>query len=124
MQNDLDLKAIEQKALIALRAKLGVRARDLQRGMKRAGRRLPRDAHRAAEVISNAKAQLAHPKLARMVDLHSVSTAEAVLHRHLDKIDPKELRKDAVLSMLGTQAFNILLVFALVIALMAWRGLL
>lgn len=124
MQNDLDLNAIEQKALKALRGKLGVKARDLRRGMKRAGRRLPRDAHRAAEVISNAKAHLGHPKLGRMVDLHSVSTAETVLHTHLDKIDPKERRKDLILSMLGTQAFNVLGIVALVVGLMAWRGLL
>jgi hypothetical protein len=59
-----------------------------------------------------------------MVDHHAVLTAEAVLHRHLDKIDPKERRKDAILSMLGAQAFNVIGVFVLVIALMAWRSLL
>lgn len=124
MKNDLDLNAIEQNLLNVLRVKLGVKARNLSRGMKRAGRRLPRDAHRAAEVISNAKAQLAHPKLARMVDFHSVISAETLLHSHLEKIDPKERRKDALLSMLGTQAFNVLGVIVLVIGLMAWRGLL
>ncbi len=124
MQVEPDLHAIEQKALAALRKQLGVKARDLPRGMKRAGRRLPRDAHRAAEVISTAKTQLAHPKLARMVDGQAVTAAEVDLHAHLSKIDPKERRKDAILSMLGAQAFNVLGVIALVIALMAWRGLL
>ena len=124
MQNDLDLNSIEQKVLNMLRVKLGVKARDLPLGMKRAGRRLPRDAHRAAQVISTAKVQLGHPKLARMVDLHSVATAETVLHAYLEKIDPKERRKHAILSMLGAQALNILGVFALVIALLTWRGFL
>jgi hypothetical protein len=124
MQAEPDLDAIERKALAALRKQLGVKARDLPRGMKRVGRRLPRDAHRAAEVISTAKAHLSYPKLGRMVDHHAVLTAEAVLYRHLDKIDPKERRKDAILSMLGAQAFNVIGVFVLVIALMAWRSLL
>ena len=92
--------------------------------MRNVAYRLPRDAHRAAQVISTAKVQLGHPKLARMVDLHSVATAETVLHAYLEKIDPKERRKHAILSMLGAQAVNILGVFALVIALLAWRGFL
>ena len=41
MQNDLDLNSIEQKVLNLLRVKLGVKACDLPRGMKRAERRLP-----------------------------------------------------------------------------------
>lgn len=124
MQTEPDLIAIERKALDALRAKLGVRAHDLPRGMKRAGRRLPRDAHRAASVIINAKAQSGHPKLGRMLDFHSVASAETVFHEYLEKIDPKERRKDVVISMLATQAFNVLVVIALVVGLMAWRGLL
>ena len=47
MQNDLDLNSIEQKVLNLLRVKLGVKARDLPRGMKRAGCCLPREIGRA-----------------------------------------------------------------------------
>ena len=124
MLDELDINAIEQKALGALQAKLGVKARDLQRGMKRAGRRLPKDAHRAADVILAALAQAGNPKLARMIDENAVQAAAARLQGHLDKIDAKERRKDMILSVLGTQAFNILAVIALVVGLMMWRGLL
>ncbi|WP_293452121.1 hypothetical protein, partial [Planktotalea sp.] len=96
--------AIEQKALEALRAKLGVKARDLPRAMKTVGRRLPRDAHRAALVLSDAKSYANHPKLARMIDAHSVDVAERVLHEHLEKINPKARRKNMILDMLGVQA--------------------
>ena len=41
MQRDLDFSQLEQNALAVLREKLGVKAKDLPRGMKRAGRRLP-----------------------------------------------------------------------------------
>ena len=124
MQRDLDFLQLEQNALAGLREKLGVKAKDLPRGMKRAGRRLPREAHRAAEVISTALAHSSHPKLGRMIDAASVAAADTVLHAHLEKIDPKERRKDAILSFLGTQAFNVLAVIALVVGLMYWRGLL
>jgi hypothetical protein len=124
MQSDLDYIALEQHALDALRAKLGVKARDLPRAMKNVGRRLPREAHRAALVLSDAKGHAAHPKLARMIDVHSVEVAARVLHEHLEKIDPKARRKNMILDMLGVQAINILVVIALVIGLMMWRGLL
>jgi hypothetical protein len=124
MQRELDFTAIEQKALGALRVKLGVKALDLPRAMKSAGRRLPKDAHRAAKVICEAQAKAMHPKLARMIDGEAVEAAALTLHVHLDKIDPKERRIDAILSVLGTQAFNVLAVIALVVGLMWWRGLL
>jgi len=124
MSADHNFGAIEQKALSALKAKLGVNARSLRQGMKRAGRRLPREAHRAAEVLSKARMQSDHPKLSRLIDETSVQTAQSILLGHLDKIDPKERRKHIILSVLGTQAFNVLVVGALVVALMTWRGLL
>ena len=124
MSADLDFSVIEEKALGALKAKLGIKARSLPKGMKRAGRRLPKDAHRAADVLCQARVQSGHPKLSRMVDPEAVEAAQLALHGHLDKIDPKERRKDRVLSMLGTQAFNVLAVIALVVGLMIWRGLL
>lgn len=124
MTDATHMDAIEAKVLAGLRAKLGVRARTLPKAMKRAGRRLPREAHRAAEVLIQARSHMQHPKLARMVDETSMVSAQAVLERHLDQIDPKERRKDFVLSMLGAQALNVLGVAALVIGLLKWRGFL
>lgn len=124
MAQDVSIEVIEQEALLALQAKLGIRALDLQSALRRAGRRLPRDAHRAGDVVIAAIAQLAHPKLSRLVDMRAVEQAAGTLHLHLDKIDPKERRKDWILSMLGAQVFNLLAVAALVLALMAWRGFL
>ncbi|MEP5152808.1 hypothetical protein [Planktotalea sp.] len=124
MAEDQSIEAIEQKALAALRAKLGIRARSLPKAMKRAGRRLPKDAHRAGDQMIAALAQTTHPKLSRMVDMGAVARASTILHMHLDKIDPKERRKDWWLSLAGSLAFNLLGVIALVIVLLAWRGLL
>jgi hypothetical protein len=124
MADDLSIEAIEQEALTALRAKLGIRARSLQKAMHRAGRRLPKEAHRAGDLMIGALSQAAHPKLSRMVDMGAVEQASRTLHMHLDKIDPKERRKDRLLSLLGALAFNVLAVIALVVGLMVWRGLL
>ena len=119
-----DIDAIESRVLAALRAKLKVRARTVQSGMKRAGRRLPREAHRAADVLTLARRDASNPKLARLLDPVSLHSAEQAILRHLEKIDPKEQRKDMMLSMAGAQALNLLGVAALVVVLLAWRGFL
>lgn len=124
MTGEQDITAIEQRVLALLRAKLGVKARTLAAGMKRAGRKLPKAAHQAADVICAAQIQEQHPKLARLVDYSAVERAEQTLQSHLQRIDPKKRRTDAVLGMLGVQAFNVLAVFALVLGLAYWRGLL
>lgn len=124
MSHITDLDAIEGRLLEGLRSKLRIRARDLARGMKKAGRLLPRDAHRAAGKIVTAKHDATHPKLSRMLDFEALEAAEAVVQRHLDKIDPKERRKDAWLSFAGTQALNFIGIAALVLGLLAWRGFL
>lgn len=119
-----EIAAMEQAVLGELRAKMGVRARTLPRAMKRAGRRLPRSAHTAAAVITTAKMQCGHPKLAMMIDETSVQTAQQVLLTSLSRIDPKQRRKDAILSMLGAQAFNLIGVGVLVVGVLLWRGFL
>lgn len=124
MLSQADMDAIERKALEGLRAKLGVRAGTLPRAMKRAGRRMPREAHRAADVLASAKSQASHPRLSRLIDETSVTAAQTVFEAHLNNIDPKKRRTDRILSMLGTQAFNVLAVGALFIAVLYWRGFL
>lgn len=124
MLSESEIIGIERKTLDRLREKLGVKAPNLERAMKRAGRRLPREAHRAASVLVTAKSHASHPRLSRMIDPVAVQNAQAALGGYLDRIDPKKRRTDRILSMLAAQALNLLGVIALVIGLMLWRGLL
>lgn len=119
-----DIEAIEERVLLELRNRLNIRARRLSKGMKRAGRLLPREAHRAAGVVSDARRDVNNPKLARLIDPASLNAAEATILQHLGKIDPKERRKDAYLSMAGAQVLNLLGVGALVLGVLIWRDLL
>ncbi len=124
MTGHSDLDALEARLVAKLRSKLNIKSKSLQKGMRRAGRLLPKEAHRAAETISQAQSFQAHPKLSRRVDLQAVSGAEKAIEYHLNKIDAKERRKDAWLSFAGTQAVNLLGILALVLGLLIWRGLL
>ena len=45
-----------------------------------------------------------------------------VLRDTLKDIDPKERRKDAVLSILGSVVMNLILLGAVILAFLWWRG--
>jgi len=107
-----------------LQAKLGVRGGSLSTRLSRAGRRLPRRIQKAGQVIIDAQAKAAHPKLARMLDAPMVDRAFADITEHLKTIDPADRRKGAILGLLGGLVFNLLVLAVIVVVLMRWRGVL
>jgi len=103
--------------------KLGLKRGPLEKRVRKAGRRLPRRVHRDAGVIGKAMQLADHPKLRRRVDRKQVDNAHQRIVEHLGKIDPKERRIHFALGVLSGLAFNILLLIALVIVFLKWRGL-
>lgn len=107
----------------AMSRKMRVRGRTLEQQLRRAGRRLPRHQRRAAATILGAQDWMAHPKLARIVDFSHVHKAFADLNGYLDRIDPREQRKTALLRVAGGIVFRLVCLGGLIYALIRWRGL-
>ena len=63
------------------------------------------------------------PALARMVDHAAVQKAYDRVTAHLERIDPWQRRTDVIIGFLSTNAFNLLVVAALVFVALRWRGL-
>jgi len=106
----------------ALRDKLHLRGASLERQVQRAGRLLPQRQRRAAATLLGARDWMGHPRLARLLDRRDVDAAFADLHRHLDRIDPRERRKTATLRLLGGIVLNLMLFAALLY--LAYTGVL
>ena len=117
-QNPAALAELEQ----LLHDRTGARGRGLAAKLRRAGRRLPRHARRAGQRITAAHDLLQHPKLARLVDHAQTEHDIAMLRSTLKDIDPKERRKDAILSVLGSAVFNLMLLGALIAGLLWWQS--
>ncbi len=105
-----------------LEAKLGVRSKSWRQALKRTGRRLPRGVRRQGEVLLRAEQLAANPKLARQLRPAEVDQAYKVFNTHLKAIDVADRRKGWWLSLAGSLAANILLVIALVLLVLRWRG--
>lgn len=102
--------------------RLRIRGRDLSHQIRKAGRLLPRPVRNDLTYVAEAKRMLTHPKLRLMVDEAKV---EAALDRsvvYLKTVDPSERRKDRLLGMAGVVAFNLIVVAAVLIGVLIWRG--
>lgn len=124
MIDSLTIQKREEQVLDAIEKTFRFRARHLDKAMRRVGRRLPKDAHRASDLIKDAKLQAENPKLARMIDAGSIGGAFETIERRLGAVNPDERRKSAWLSMLGSQVFNLIVVFGLFVIVLVWRGFL
>ncbi len=117
---DMDRRSAELAELIGTQLRVG--GGTLEQKLRRAGRLLPRWARRDAARISAAARLAAHPRLARQIDPVALDKAEARLRRYLCAIDPAERRKTALLQLAGGIVLKLLLVAAVVLVVLRWRG--
>jgi len=103
--------------------KLDVPGGDLRTVVARAGRLLPRRLRRDARYLVEAQEMAGHPKLAKLLDPARLARADARLRDHVRDRDPDRERVDRRLGWLAGLAFNMILLAALVIAVLYWRGL-
>lgn len=90
--------------------------------LRRSGRLLPRKLRVEARVLAEAEEQARHPHLRIRIDMARVSEAYDGLCRHLTALNRWQRRRVAILNLLGSVAFNLLVVAALLIAVLVWRG--
>ena len=120
-ENGVDRVAARLSA--AIERRMGLGGRDLSAQLARAGRRLPGWVRRDLSEIARAQEIAGHPKLSRQLDLAGLEAAERRVMRYLRGYDRADRRRGAVLGLLGGLAFNLLALAALMIALLAWQGL-
>lgn len=102
--------------------RLGLRGRTLDRQVRRAGRLLPRAVAREARFLAQAASIAANPRLLRMIDPAHVESAHRIVRDHLRGIDPRERRRTRAIGIAAVVVFNLMVVAALVLAVLVWRG--
>jgi hypothetical protein len=122
MSRDLDRLDADLGRLMEER--LGIRGRSLAQQTRRAGRLLPRRIRRDLSLIDRWQDMRRHPKLHHMVDEAALRAAADRVAAHLRDIDPAERRKDRLLGLAGVVSFNLIVVVALLLVVLGWRGFL
>ncbi|MDE4134498.1 hypothetical protein PXK00_15370 [Phaeobacter sp. QD34_3] len=95
---------------------------DLFTALRKARRRLPRRIFAQGQKLATALPLLQHPKLRLTLDEEALKGAAREVSAHLKTIDLAERRKDRLLGLLGSMAFSLLVVVALFILVLRWRG--
>lgn len=123
MSESSDISRLAADIDTRLEKRFGQRRGARLRRLRRATGGVPRRIARDAALIGEAQTLDAHPKLRKRVDRAAVAAAHDRILHHLDQTDPSEQRKGFWLGVLGSLAFNILAIVALVIVVLKWRGL-
>lgn len=122
MFDDQEFQRQMRSAIAQLKKTFGGDPKTLRQGLRRGGRLVPRKARRAAQLIMAAQKQAGHPKLSRQLDGAALTKAFETLSAGLSKVDMADRRKGMILGILGSFAFNLLLLFALFLTVAVWRG--
>ncbi|MEV8468399.1 hypothetical protein AB0T83_16605 [Fluviibacterium sp. DFM31] len=119
-QTDQEFSALANR----MGEKLDVPGHDLTTVVGRAGRMLPRRLRREADYLIQMEMISGHPKLCHMVDPARVAKAEARLRAHVRHMNPEKERRDRLLGQIAGYVFGMLVFVALLITVLAWRGVL
>lgn len=89
---------------------------------QRAGRKLPRRLRQDAQVMIEAEALSAHPKLVRRIDPKRVKRAERRLKAFLDRQNPGAERRGEILDVVARIAFVLVTIVLAVFFTLIYRG--
>ena len=116
----IDTQAENLRAL--LRKQLGIKSGTLAKRAVKAGRRLPSAVRNDIAAVAEAETMAQHPKLGRRMDPKVSHDAYKRAAAFLQAIDVKDRRKGALLNLAGNIVFRLLVVFALLVVVLRWRG--
>ncbi|SDI34184.1 hypothetical protein [Salipiger marinus] len=102
---------------------LGLRRGSFASRARAASRHLPRPLRADLAQVVAATRLMGPPKLFRQIDAAALSAASNRVAAHLKTIDRADRRRGLWLGILGAIMANILILTALLIALLRWRGL-
>ena len=102
---------------------LGAKGEDFPATFRHSGRLLPRKPRQAAQRIIETGAQIGNPKLARVTDHTGLAEDAARVERHLTRLNPQARRARPRANFAAGVAFQLVVIIALVIVVLRWRGL-
>lgn len=106
----------------ALEGAFGVRARTLDKALRKTGRRLPKRLRADARLIVEAEAANGNPRRLRQFDTGALDRAEGSVVTWLDAVDRADRRKGMWIGIGAMIGFNLLIAIAGVVVWMWWTG--
>lgn len=118
------LKQMADRIADLLEQKMRIKGRDLSEKLAKGGHRLPRKVREAAGILAQMSELASNPKLMKQVDFEAASKAYDLCQRHLGKTG-FFARHGGLFEQWALSILTVLVVLgALALIVMNWRGLL
>lgn len=118
-----NLQRMADRVAELLASRLKLRGEDLDDKLRRGGRLLPRRVRLSAEELAVAAAAARNPRMLVRVDQARAARAYDICLRHLQPMGGSARRRAYLLTILTSAGYAVVLTAALVVAVIAWRGL-
>jgi len=118
-----EIDKITEELRLLMVQQLGIRANSFAQAVRRAGRLLPGQARIASHRLLELKSRATNPKLAARTDPSIARNDAAVIKRHLKTITAGERQARERAFFFAEIAFRVAIVLTLLIAILAWRGI-
>lgn len=122
MESEATIEQRSERVKSALDGAFGVRAKTLDRALRKTGRRMPKRLHAQARLIVEAQGLGGNPKLMRRVDGAALARAEEAVVGWLDTVDRADRRRGFWIWVGAMIGFNLIVVVAGVVTWMWWTG--
>lgn len=118
-----EITGMADEVAALMRARLRLQGDDLDTLLIRAGKQLPKEIRQEVGYIARAAAIAPVPALRVQLDLERLAQAHARCVKHFRRMGAGDRRTGYLLQVATTFAGGILTMGALLVALVAWRGL-
>jgi len=122
METEASLKERSKRVQSALDGAFGVRAKTLDKALRKTGRRMPKRLHAQARLIVDAQGLGGNPKLMRRIDGAAIARAEEDVVGWLDTVDRADRRRGFWIWAGAMVGFNLIVIAAGVVTWMWWTG--
>ncbi|WP_050526660.1 hypothetical protein [Pseudorhodobacter aquimaris] len=117
-------RQLAERISVLLTDRMHIKGQDLADKLDRAGRRLPRRERMAARALAEAAHQAQNPKLLLQIDEESVAANYDICVRYLNALNRGYRLRGVLMGVSTSILFSLLIVMAVLLAVLMWRGFL
>ena len=117
-----EIQALSERVFALLQSKLGARGSTLQKRLAYVRRKLPGRIRRAGDLLVEAQNMSQNPSLAMRLEQDRLSRATAEIERYLNEIDVAAERSRRRYNKMAAIAGQFILVTAIAVSVLVWRG--
>lgn len=116
------IQQMAERVANLLEERLHINGKGLTEKLRKSGRLLPRKVRVAADQLADAATRSQNPKLLLQINEAAVADAYDICSKHLGKIDAADRRIGMMLRTASSMVISLMVVGAIVIGVLFWRG--